>query len=484
LKIQSVTVHNFKRFANLTISSIPESARLVVLAGPNGRGKSSLFDAFFVFQKQLINTSNWDPAYHSRTGEPQNRQDIAVQFYAPPNSDEARKKLFYMRTAYRNDPTLGSSSIPNPGPAVSENRFNKFIDNDAAVVKNYQRIVGNTVLDTFFFGKGAIAQFRYSNLSGGEKSAFDLLLDIVAKRREYDDSIYCIDEPETHINPQVQGRLIAALLGLIPEQCQLWIATHSIGMMRKAIEIEKAGPGAVVFLDFGEKDFDQPVTLTPTQPSRKFWQSALRVALDDIAQLVSPSELIICEGDNVSDSANNDAACYNRIFENEFPEVQFISGGNSEQVALDKVALAKQIPQIVGADVRALIDKDDLGEEEIESLKRDGVSVLGERNIQTYLWSEEVLTKLCQQRGRPEAIAAVLTARTNALAASVGKGNAPNDLKRAAGTMLGDIRRELGIVGGGNTARAFEKETLAPLITPDTETYAQLKKSIFSEPIA
>ena len=30
MKIQSVTVHNFKRFANLTISSIPESARLVV----------------------------------------------------------------------------------------------------------------------------------------------------------------------------------------------------------------------------------------------------------------------------------------------------------------------------------------------------------------------------------------------------------------------------------------------------------------------
>ncbi len=49
MKIKSVIARKFKRFADLEIVDLPESARLVVLAGPNGFGKSSLFDAFFTF---------------------------------------------------------------------------------------------------------------------------------------------------------------------------------------------------------------------------------------------------------------------------------------------------------------------------------------------------------------------------------------------------------------------------------------------------
>ena len=47
----------------------------------------------------------------------------------------------------------------------------------------------------FRFKKGSIDDFHYKNLSGGEKAAFDLLLDIFVKRDEYQDAIYCIDEP-------------------------------------------------------------------------------------------------------------------------------------------------------------------------------------------------------------------------------------------------------------------------------------------------
>ena len=46
MKIKSITLKNFKRFTNLTIQDLPESAKLVVLIGPNGCEKSSLFDAF------------------------------------------------------------------------------------------------------------------------------------------------------------------------------------------------------------------------------------------------------------------------------------------------------------------------------------------------------------------------------------------------------------------------------------------------------
>lgn len=46
MKIKEIKIKKFKRFTDLTISEIPETARLIVLVGPNGSGKTSLFEAF------------------------------------------------------------------------------------------------------------------------------------------------------------------------------------------------------------------------------------------------------------------------------------------------------------------------------------------------------------------------------------------------------------------------------------------------------
>lgn len=46
MKIKSLQLKNFKRFTDLTIQDIPENARLVLLIGSNGSGKSSVFDGF------------------------------------------------------------------------------------------------------------------------------------------------------------------------------------------------------------------------------------------------------------------------------------------------------------------------------------------------------------------------------------------------------------------------------------------------------
>ena len=46
MKLKSASIREFKRFKDLTIRSLPENAKLIVMLGPNGCGKSSLFDAF------------------------------------------------------------------------------------------------------------------------------------------------------------------------------------------------------------------------------------------------------------------------------------------------------------------------------------------------------------------------------------------------------------------------------------------------------
>ena len=46
MRIKSIKIKDFKRFTDLTIQNIPQTAKLVVLVGPNGCGKTSVFEAF------------------------------------------------------------------------------------------------------------------------------------------------------------------------------------------------------------------------------------------------------------------------------------------------------------------------------------------------------------------------------------------------------------------------------------------------------
>jgi len=75
MRIKEISLKNFKRFADLTIKDIPESAKLVLLIGANGSGKSSIFDAFEYYnnREQLKEGS-----YYSRI--PSNLEDFSIEF--------------------------------------------------------------------------------------------------------------------------------------------------------------------------------------------------------------------------------------------------------------------------------------------------------------------------------------------------------------------------------------------------------------------
>ena len=45
MKIKEIELNNFKRFTHLLVEGIPETAKLVVLVGPNGSGKTSFMEA-------------------------------------------------------------------------------------------------------------------------------------------------------------------------------------------------------------------------------------------------------------------------------------------------------------------------------------------------------------------------------------------------------------------------------------------------------
>jgi hypothetical protein len=246
MKIREIQLRGFKRFTHTTVTDIPATARLVILAGPNGSGKSSLIDAVHTWHGLTwTGRSGWDDTYHIKQADKVTAgwsDQVEVSFHAPePITPELREKAIYVRTAYRNDAQFQLASLAHTEAAVKEHRIHKLIENDSTVSRNYQRLashaledalerldssltlgafreqtlgeirnaisrlfprlllnsLGNPLIEgTFKFDKGDSKAFHYKNLSGDEKAAFDLLLDIVVKRREYDDTVFFIDEPE------------------------------------------------------------------------------------------------------------------------------------------------------------------------------------------------------------------------------------------------------------------------------------------------
>jgi energy-coupling factor transporter ATP-binding protein EcfA2 len=116
MKIKSIQLKNFKRFTDLTLENIPEQAKLVLLIGANGSGKSSVFDGF---RKALI--PPFGQGYSSDYPIP--KLEVEVEnFYKKANSDEAPITNIQLHSGE----VLGSNGINNTIP-IANYWLRKFI---------------------------------------------------------------------------------------------------------------------------------------------------------------------------------------------------------------------------------------------------------------------------------------------------------------------------------------------------------------------
>ena len=284
------------------------------------------------------------------------------------------------------------------------------------------------------------------------------------------------------MNMRLQAKLLSVLYDLIPHNCQLMLATHSIGMMRQARDIESENPGTVVFLDFGGRDFDTSQIIQPAKPDRTFWHRAYEVALGDLAALVAPSRVIICEGEPLTiqpvGNHSHDAKCYERIFEDEFPETRFVSMGSDQQIVGDKRGLAEALRLLIGSlKVERLIDRDDLTEAGAAELKAQRILVLSKRNLESYLFDDEILRALAASVGEEDKTDELLATKQHILADRTG--DPQDDLKPASGEIYVACKKILGLTRAGKNVKEFAREILAPLIKPGMAVYEELKSDIF-----
>jgi hypothetical protein len=507
----------------------------MLLCGPNGSGKSSLFEAMKSWQTLAGPGSlDRDPEYLYKGGladkGPDARQRIDVEFHEPTPNEAAVPRAMYFRTAYRNEPSFKVQAI-SFSPSVAGPEPQWMISNDSRVSDNYQRLAGeafdalfaspgqgvlatdlvnalvgrlssalSTVLPeltltgmgnpkeggTFRFAKGVISDFPYMNLSGGEKAVFDLLLDLSVKSQSYGDAVIWIDEPEAHASPHVHARLLDAMLALAGHDAQLCMATHSLSMLRRAQRLHDDEPGAVAFLDFTDRDFDEPQQLSPVALSRTFWKGLVATSLGEIADLVAPSTLVLCEGQpSTGVRSEFDPRCLRAIFDDHVPDVDFVAIGGDRQVIADDWGVGRAVQTVLpGAKIIPLIDRDDRSDGEVERLRSGGIAVLGRRNLESYLLDEEVLRTYCESRGQLDKWEAVRAERTTAMQTAIAGGKPQDDWKAAKGDIYNACKRILGLQRAGSNADEFMRTELAPLIRPPMAIYAELHADVFGAPPA
>ena len=510
----------FKRFGSLEIQALGVDVELVVMLGPNGSGKSSVFDAFLEWaraQGKRMRNSISNDYFDSETGT-LSSPEVILHGSNASESPEPLGPLVHVRTAHRNTPDVLADSIQKQEDFRRRDTLGRMVETDEALGEHYQRLVakfvpvlsnlesGDAVQDletiramlapvqdsltrvlphlrftglgdatsegSFYFIRDGIRRFRYESLSGGEKAVFDLLLDVHIAATELGTPLICLDEPEVHLNSAVQASVLTELMRLLPGGSQLWIATHSVGMIRRAFDISTAEPGRVAFLDFGQVKGPAPdVQLKPSQPSGQLFREAMSVALNDLARLLAPEVLVVCEGSQLSDRIREwDERIYRQIFRDLHPRVEFKSIGGKGELK-QAAAIASVIAP--GTYILKLRDRDDLPPESRTRLLASDPSlrVLERHSLESYLLDDEVLEALVGDRGiRVENAGDELRkARDGAIR--------PNgSAKGALGVVFNVAKNVLGNTEGlGENASQFSADVLAKLITPGMRVRQELK---------
>ena len=455
MRVKKLRLIEFKRFDDLTIDLGESPKKVIAIVGPNGCGKSSIFDAFEERLKDYRSHGQEDARFFSKAffyeDEKKRKTDYnkSRSITITTNTDKITRKSFYIRTAYRFTSKINVEQIiALPSIMDLTDEPISSISLDSRLESNYRRLIGaaytefdigtktgdvirkeligelnvilskildievpslGNVLDRrgqFYFKKGNVKDFPYANLSSGEKEVIDIILDLVIKAKEFNETVFCIDEPELHLNTAIQRKLLVEIVKLIPPNCQLWVATHSIGFLR-ALQDELKDESQI--LDFSEKEyFTGSHTIQPIKTTRKNWQRIFSTALEDLTGLISPKRIIYCEGKDRPGAGGQergfDAKVYDNIFSEKHHDTVFVSsGGNTELDQRSEIGFA--LLSKVFSDIEILVLKD----WDVSSGKPTTLSdrqayldnnpqnhrLLKRREIENYLFDKDVLQKYC-----------------------------------------------------------------------------------------
>jgi hypothetical protein len=124
-----------------------------------------------------------------------------------------------------------------------------------------------------------------------------------------------------------------------------------------------------------------------------------------------------------------------------------------------------------------LIDLDDQSSEQVADVKMGGVRILSRRNLESYLFDDEVLGRLATSVGKVDKVRELLTKKRSILESR--PDDPLDDLKPASGEIYLACKQILSLTQPGNDAKTFMRDTLAPHVELGMKVYEDLKAAIF-----
>ena len=438
MKISKIHLKNFKRFTDLIVDNIPSTSKLVLLIGSNGSGKSSLFDAFgFMDTAEKENYGRNDEFWNYYKKQKDIPASVTVFFDNNPeitvssNNYYAYNKLsatvFYGRTSFRQIPRLTRTTLGQGGQVdfqkdsdrprffiERDNRFENDVEKITEVIlkeifrsqksneqirQKYINPINSALENIFGSGNGSklqlveiipplegkVAQitfrkgdseFHYNYLSAGEKEVFNLLINLLSRGSFFQDTVYLFDEIDLHLNTKLQFNLLKEITeNWIPENCQLWTASHSLGFIEYAKQTDIAS-----IIDFDDLDFDLSRVLTP-EPKDNPEIYEIAVGKEFLPALFQQMNIYFVE--------NRDRDYYATVG---IDNTVFVSDNNRNNV----------YHKVRATNYKGIVDRDFLSDDDIHHIRQHypNLTVLNYYSIENYLYHPDNLSEYFNSKNK------------------------------------------------------------------------------------
>ena len=145
MRIKTIELVGFKRFDDLTIDLGPTPKKIVAMVGPNGCGKSSIFDSIEKKMQRVRSRGSEDETFYLKSlfydDNPQNEQYKQQKVEIDIDTGKLRSNSFYFRTSYRYTPKIEATRIKTIKETIDQqNPPISSIAIDQRLYNNYERL--------------------------------------------------------------------------------------------------------------------------------------------------------------------------------------------------------------------------------------------------------------------------------------------------------------------------------------------------------